>query len=197
MERKTVLGAAYSCSAPSHTPFPLQCGVPGPAGRHGPHAQPRVVAATTNAHGPAPAPHPPQARISVSGCTRRRHCVPHRPAQVLSASSRGWERHGAHLPQLGAPRAVNRIPTHHPQKAGRCGLSGVHVLRTESKAAAGAVRSSFQGPALVLGTAARTAPAPTVKFPVGPRACTFTPALPSLSPQPPFLSEVFWREGAG
>ena len=173
-------------------PIPLQCGVPGPAGPLGPHAQPPAVAATINAPVPAPAPPPPRARTSVSGCTRRRRCVPHRPAQVLSASGRDWgAKRSLPIPPKGVC-VVNLIPTHTPQKAGRRGLSGVHARRMESKAVAGTVRSWSPGPALVPETAARAAPAPTGRFPVGLRASAFTPTLPALSPQLPYPSEVSW-----
>lgn len=167
----------------------MQCGVPGPAGPRGPRAQPPAVVAIIKALGPAPVPRPPQARTSVWGCTRRRHCVPRRPAQVLSTSGWGWEHHGALLAPPEGPGVVNLVPTHNPQKAGHCGLSGVHAPKMESKPAAGAVRSWPQSPVPVLETAARAAPAPTARFRVGPQASTFTPALPT-DPPVPCLSEA-------
>lgn len=116
--------------------------------------------------------------------------MPHRPAQVLSASGRAWgAMRSLRIPTKGVS-VVNLIPTHNTQKAGRHGLSGVHARRMESKAVAGTARSWSPGPALVLETAARAAPAPTGRCPVGLRASTFTPTLPALSPQLPSPSEV-------
>lgn len=68
----------------------------------------------------------------------------------------------------------------------------MHAPRTECKAATGTVRSWSLGPALVLETAARAAPALTARFPVGLLASTFTPTLSALSPQLPSPSELFW-----
>lgn len=54
------------------------------------------------------------------------------------------------------------------------------------------VRSWSLGPALVLETAARAAPALTARFLVGLLASPFTPTLSALSPQLPSPSELFW-----
>lgn len=76
--------------------------------------------------------------------------------------------------------AVNLVPTHHPQKAGHPGRSGVLVLKMEARVEAATARSCSRGPAAVQETAARAAPAPTVKSLVGPGAnTTFIPALPT------------------
>lgn len=87
---KRLSWAVPAAAAPITHPVHLQCGVPGLAGLHGPHAQRPVVEAIINAHVPAPALRPPQARTSVLVCTQRRRCVLHRLAQVLSTSGRGW-----------------------------------------------------------------------------------------------------------
>lgn len=131
------------------------------------------MVATINAHVPAPALCLPLVRTSVWGCTQRRRCVLQRPVQVLSVQ-KVWGALTSNLQQL------NLIPTHHPQKAGHPGRSGVLVLKMEARVEAGTVRSCSRGPAAVQETAARAAPAPTVKSLVGPGAnITFIPALPT------------------
>lgn len=78
-------------------------------------------------------------------------------------------------PQQEAPETFNLISTCNPQKAGRCGLSGVSALRMGLRAGAGVVRSLSQGQVPVLATAARAGPVPTVRFLVGPFARTVLP----------------------
>lgn len=122
--------------------------------------------------------------------------MPRRPAQVLSPPGRAGEHHGAlQSPPEGAG-AVNLVPTHNPQKAGHCGPSGAHAPRMESKPAVGTVRTWSQGPAPVLATAARAAPALTARFPVGLPASPFSPPFPT-EPQLPSLSEACALGGGG